>query len=80
VPEECWLPGARTFKDAGRVLVGTRGTCACGALGHDVAAYDTALTYCKQRKQFGKPLVSFQLILGHDRAWRSSTTRARRAG
>jgi alkylation response protein AidB-like acyl-CoA dehydrogenase len=22
----------------------------------------TALTYCKQRKQFGKPLVSFQLI------------------
>ena len=62
VPEESRLPGARTFKDAGRVLVGTRGTCAWGALGHAVAAYDTALTYCKQRKQFGKPLVSFQLI------------------
>jgi glutaryl-CoA dehydrogenase len=62
VPEESRLPGARTFKDAGRVLVGTRGTCAWGALGHAVAAYDTALTYCKQREQFGKPLVSFQLV------------------
>ena len=30
--------------------------------GHAVAAYDTVLTYCKQRKQFGNPLVSFQLI------------------
>jgi glutaryl-CoA dehydrogenase len=62
VPEESRLPGARTFKDAGRVLVGTRGTCAWGALGHAVAAYDTALTYCKQREQFGKPLVSFQIV------------------
>jgi glutaryl-CoA dehydrogenase len=62
VPEESRLPGARTFKDAGRVLVGTRGTCAWAALGHAVAAYDTALTYCKQREQFGKPLVSFQIV------------------
>jgi glutaryl-CoA dehydrogenase len=62
VPEESRLPGARTFKDAGRVLVGTRGTCAWAALGHAVAAYDTALTYCKQRAQFGKPLVSFQIV------------------
>jgi glutaryl-CoA dehydrogenase len=62
VPEANRLPGARTFKDAGRVLVGTRGTCAWGALGHAVAAYDTALTYCKQREQFGKPLVSFQIV------------------
>ena len=62
VPEENRLPGARTFKDAGRVLVTTRTTCAWGALGHAVAAYDTALTYCKQRMQFGKPLVAFQLV------------------
>jgi glutaryl-CoA dehydrogenase len=62
VPEESRLPGARSFKDAGRVLVGTRGTCAWAALGHAVAAYDTALTYCKQRKQFGKPLVAFQIV------------------
>jgi glutaryl-CoA dehydrogenase len=62
VPEESRLPGARTFKDAGRVLVTTRSTCAWSALGHAVAAYDTALTYCKQRVQFGKPLVAFQLV------------------
>jgi glutaryl-CoA dehydrogenase len=62
VADESRLPGARSFKDAGRVLVGTRGTCAWGALGHAVAAYDIALTYCKQRMQFGKPLVSFQII------------------
>jgi glutaryl-CoA dehydrogenase len=62
VPEESRLPGARSFKDAGRVLVGTRGTCAWAALGHAVAAYDTALTYCKQREQFGKPLVAFQIV------------------
>jgi glutaryl-CoA dehydrogenase len=62
VPEESRLPGARTFKDAGRVLVTTRGTCAWGALGHAVAAYDTALTYCKQREQFGRPLAGFQIV------------------
>ena len=56
------LPGAKTFKDAGRVLVTTRTTCAWGALGHAVAAYDAALTYSKQRKQFGKPLCGFQIV------------------
>jgi glutaryl-CoA dehydrogenase len=62
VSDEARLPGARSFKDAGRVLVTTRSTCAWGALGHAVAAYDTALTYCKQRVQFGKPLVAFQIV------------------
>ncbi len=57
-----WLPGARSFKDAGRVLITTRATCAWGALGHAVAAYDAALTYAKQRTQFGKPLVAFQIV------------------
>ena len=32
------------------------------ALGHAVAAYDIALTYSKQRKQFGRPLCSFQIV------------------
>ena len=50
------------FKDAGRVLVTTRTTCAWGALGHAVAAYDAALTYSKQRTQFGKPLCRFQIV------------------
>jgi glutaryl-CoA dehydrogenase len=62
VPESNRLPNARRFKDAGRVLVSTRGTCAWAALGHAVAAYDIALTYAKQRIQFGKPLVGFQIV------------------
>ncbi len=62
VPEEARLPSAERFSDAGRVLVTTRATCAWAALGHAVAAYDTALTYSKQRRQFGKPLCSFQIV------------------
>jgi len=62
VPEASRLPRAEKFKDAGRVLVTTRTTCAWGALGHAVAAYDAALTYSKERTQFGKPLCSFQII------------------
>jgi glutaryl-CoA dehydrogenase len=62
VPESSRLPGAQSFKDAGRILVATRGTVAWGALGHAVAAYDIALTYAKRRLQFGRPLASFQLV------------------
>ena len=62
VPESARLPGATTFKDAGRVLVTTRGTVAWGALGHAMAAYDIALTYARQRRQFGRPLASFQIV------------------
>ncbi|MBV8988774.1 MAG: acyl-CoA dehydrogenase family protein [Solirubrobacterales bacterium] len=62
VPLESRLPGARSFKDAGRVLAGTRSTCAWAALGHAVAAYETALTYSKRREQFGRPLCSFQIV------------------
>ena len=62
VPDRVRLPGANTFKDAGRVLLTTRSTCAWAALGHAVAAYDAALTYGKERVQFGKPLCSFQIV------------------
>jgi glutaryl-CoA dehydrogenase len=62
VPEENRLPGARSFADAGAVLAGTRNTVAWSALGHAVAAYDAARSYCEQRTQFGKPLVSFQIV------------------
>ena len=53
VSEASRLPSAERFKDAGRVLITTRTTCAWGALGHAVAAYDAALTYSQQREQFG---------------------------
>jgi glutaryl-CoA dehydrogenase len=62
VPDANVLPGARTFKDAVRVLASTRIAVAWGALGHAVAAYEAALSYTRQRQQFGKPLVSFQMV------------------
>jgi len=62
VPAANRLPGARSFKDAGRVLAATRSTCAWAALGHATAAYDTALRYALSRRQFGKPLASFQIV------------------
>ena len=62
VPAANRLPGARSFKDAGRVLAATRSTCAWAALGHATAAYDAAVRYAGHRHQFGKPLASFQII------------------
>jgi glutaryl-CoA dehydrogenase len=62
VPLEAKLPGANSFKDTGKVLAGTRSQCAFSALGHAVAAYDAALTYALERRQFGKQLVEFQLV------------------
>jgi len=62
VSEANRLPGANTFKDTGRVLAGTRNAVAWGALGHATAAYEIAAQYCAERTQFGKPLVSFQIV------------------
>jgi glutaryl-CoA dehydrogenase len=62
IPAENRLPGSTSFKDAGRVLASTRLTVAFGALGHAVGSYDAALAYCRERRQFGKPLVSFQIV------------------
>jgi glutaryl-CoA dehydrogenase len=62
VPDAARLPEARSFKDTTRVLVTTRATIAWAALGHAVAAYDIALSYAKQRKQFKRPLASFQIV------------------
>ena len=62
VPEANRLPGANSFRDTGRVLAGTRNAVAWGALGHATAAYEIALAYCSERTQFGKPLVSFQIV------------------
>jgi glutaryl-CoA dehydrogenase len=62
IPAGNKLPGAKSFKDTGKVLAGTRSQCAFSALGHAVAAYEAALTYASHRRQFGKRLVEFQLV------------------
>ena len=62
VPAENKLEGANSFKDTNKVLTATRGGAAWEAVGHAVAAYEAALTYAKERVQFGKPIASFQII------------------
>jgi glutaryl-CoA dehydrogenase len=62
VPAHNLLAEGKSFKDAGRVLAGTRNSVAWASLGHAVAAYEVAVAYAKERQQFGKPLVAFQLI------------------
>ncbi|WP_026555674.1 acyl-CoA dehydrogenase family protein [Arthrobacter sp. 35W] len=62
VPAANVLPGARTFKDAGRVLLATRLGVAWSAVGHATACYETAVQYAAQRQQFGRPLAASQII------------------
>ncbi len=62
VPESNRLPGANSFADCADVLAATRSDCAWMALGHAVAGFDVALSYTKQRKQFGQPLARFQIV------------------
>src|ERR671921_1004883 len=62
IPAENRLEYARTFKDTAKVLTATRYGVAWEAIGHAVASYEAALTYAKERVQFGKPIANFQLI------------------
>jgi glutaryl-CoA dehydrogenase len=62
VPAANRLARSKTFKDTARVLTATRYGVAWEALGHALACYEAAVTYTKERTQFGKPLASYQLI------------------
>ena len=62
VPVGNKLASATTFRDASRVLNGTRGGAAWECVGHAVACYDAALAYAKARSQFGRPIASFQIV------------------
>jgi alkylation response protein AidB-like acyl-CoA dehydrogenase len=67
--EDCVLPADALlgkegdgFIDAMRVLDGGRISIAALSLGMAQGAYECALKYSKQRKQFGKPICDFQAI------------------
>ncbi|MFC0581515.1 acyl-CoA dehydrogenase family protein [Micrococcoides hystricis] len=62
VPEENRLANANSFKDTNKVLKDTRLGVAWQAVGQQMAAFDVARDYALERKQFGKPLGSFQMI------------------
>lgn len=62
VPDECALPGARSFRDTSRVLQATRLGVAWDALGHATACYEASVHYARTRTQFGRPLGASQLV------------------
>jgi glutaryl-CoA dehydrogenase len=62
VPEADRLQNANTFKDCGKVLRMTRTGVAWFAVGCAMGAYEHALSYALERKQFGKPIGGFQLV------------------
>lgn len=65
VPESDRLQKAETFKDTSKVLKMTRAGVAWMAVGCARGAYESALDYTRKRKQFGRPIASFQMIQGH---------------
>lgn len=65
VPESDRLQQANSFKDTAKVLQMTRAGVAWMAVGCARGAYENALDYTRKRKQFGKPIASFQLIQNH---------------
>jgi alkylation response protein AidB-like acyl-CoA dehydrogenase len=62
VPEENRLQGATSFRSTADVLRMTRASVAWSAVGCSRGAYEHALRYAKDRTQFGKPIVEFQLV------------------
>lgn len=65
VEEADRLQNANSFKDTANVLRMTRAGVAWLAVGCARGAYEAALKYTRERKQFGKPIASFQLIQNH---------------
>ncbi len=62
VKEENRLQEANSFKDTAKVLKMTRAGVAWQAVGCARGAYEHALEYANNRKQFGKSIASFQLV------------------
>lgn len=65
IAEKDRMPFANSFKDTANVLRMTRAGVAWMAVGCARGAYESALDYTRKRKQFGKPIASFQLIQNH---------------
>jgi len=62
VPEADRLQNGNSFKDTANVLRMTRAGVAWQAVGCARGAYEAALKYTMERKQFGRPIAAFQLV------------------
>jgi len=61
IPKDHLLPGTEGLKSALRCLNQARYGIAWGVIGSAMAVFDEALSYAKERVQFGKPIASFQI-------------------
>jgi glutaryl-CoA dehydrogenase len=62
ISEPCRLQNANSFKDTAKVLRMTRAGVAWQAVGCARGAYESALRYTNERKQFGRTISSFQMV------------------
>lgn len=61
VAADALVEGITSFREVSQVLYATRLGVAWSALGHATAAFESALAYSTQRKQFGKYLAQHQM-------------------
>ncbi|MGO4855824.1 acyl-CoA dehydrogenase family protein [Arthrobacter sp. 2MCAF14] len=62
VPESMRLHNVNSFKDVAAMLRAMRSDVAWIATGIQAGAFEAALRYVRERRQFGRPLGSFQLV------------------
>ena len=62
VPEDARLPGAKGLGSTLSVLTHSRYGVGWDGLGQASDCYETALSYTKEREQFGSPIASYQLV------------------
>jgi glutaryl-CoA dehydrogenase len=62
VPEANRLQSINSFRDVAEILRATRSGVAWQALGVMAGAYELALDYARERRQFGRPIGGFQLV------------------
>jgi glutaryl-CoA dehydrogenase len=74
IPVDQKLAHANTFDDATRVLNQTRGGAAWECVGHAMACMEAAVSYAKERCQFGRPIAGFQLVQAKLATMQAATT------
>ncbi|MBY8876092.1 acyl-CoA dehydrogenase family protein [Actinacidiphila acidipaludis] len=62
VPESNRLQRVNSFRDVAEILRVTRSGVSWQALGVMIGAYELALAYAKERRQFGRPIAEFQMV------------------
>ncbi|MEU1099667.1 acyl-CoA dehydrogenase family protein [Streptomyces tibetensis] len=62
VPEANRLQNINSFRDVAEILRATRAGVAWQGLGVMIGAYEVALAYARERRQFGRPIGGFQLV------------------